>query len=542
MRSLFAACTLSLCCLPPVALLAQPAPQVHVAQGEIEGAVTPQGILVFKGIPYAAPPVGDLRWREPQPATAWARMRNVKAFSPACMQPASGFNIPHSEMSEDCLYLNIWTSSLTPPQPAPVMVYIHGGGFTVGSASNADENGISLAQRGAIVVTINYRLGVFGFMAHPDLTRESTHHASGNYGLMDQLAALRWVRENIAAFGGNAHNVTVFGESAGASSIGYLLISPLATGLFDKAILESPSNLFTPDPELQKETHGLTSMEAVGMAIAPSVADLRKLSSDELLARAQAATDKLFGPGGSGRVRIRPEGHTQNPSVIDTPWWGFVDGYVVPAQHAKLYAEERGARIPVMVGTNANEGSVFLGQFEPKTVDAYNAYVTRTFAPCGKPMLELYPAATPNDIHTAAERLLNDALFLYGAFSVAQSEHAFLYRFSHVSPEDARNKLGTPHGAEIPYVFGLTRNSPEHFTSADHRLSDQMMTAWLYFARTGDPRLMKSSLWTRIGSNGEVPYMDFNDTPTVKDLPDTTFRVFRDLWPASGKPSSCRTH
>ena len=520
---------------------------LHVAQGDIAGipAQPYSSILVFKGIPYAAPPVGNLRWREPQPPAAWSGVRDATQYGSVCTQADSFIHIPRTLMSEDCLTLNVWTPSLKPGQPAPVMVFVHGGGFVLGSSNGSPLNGVALATRGAVVVSINYRLGVFGFLAHPDLTGESPHHASGNYGLMDQIAALRWLRQNIAAFGGDAHNITVFGESAGATSIGYLLVSPLAAGVgglgpaFDKAILESPSDLFTPDPELHTSYRGLTSMEEVGTAIAPSIAELRQLPADEVLARASSATNKLFGPGGTGRVRIRPEGHTQMPAVIDTPWWAFADGYVVPDQHSRLLSENRGLRIPVMVGTNSDEGIFFVNDVPAKNAQQWASYVQQTFAPCGRQLLELYPASTPDEIHKAANHLITDALFLYGAFATARAEHAFLYRFTRVNPESAKNKAGAPHTAELDYVFGITRERPERYEPADHRLSDKMMTAWLHFARTGDPRLMESSDWTRIGSNGEAPYMEFGDTVAVKDLPDTTFRVFEQLWPASGKAPSC---
>ena len=520
---------------------------IHVAQGDVAGipAQPYSSILVFKGIPYAAPPVGDLRWREPQPPASWSGVRDATQYGAICSQADSFLHLPRNLMSEDCLTLNIWTPSLKPIQPAPVMVYIHGGGFVLGTSNGSPLNGIGLATRGAVVVTINYRLGVFGFLAHPDLTRESPHHASGNYGLMDQIAALRWVRQNIAAFGGDARNITVFGESAGATSIGYLLVSPLAAGVggpgpaFDKAILESPSDLFTPDPELHNTYRGLTSMEAVGSAISPTIAELRQLPADEVISRASAATNKLFGPGGTGHARLRPEGHTQMPMAIDTPWWAFADGYVVPDQHARLFAENRGLHIPVMAGTNADEGIGFIGSLPAKNAQEWGSYVQQTFAPCGKQVLDLYSASTPDEIHTQANRLITDALFLYGAFATARAEHAFLYRFSRVGPGNAKDKIGAHHTAELDYIFGITRERPESYDSADYRLSDKMMTAWLHFARTGDPRLMESSEWTRIGSNGEAPYMDFGDALVIKDLPDTTFRVFEQLWPSSGKASPC---
>ncbi|MFT4114938.1 carboxylesterase/lipase family protein [Silvibacterium sp.] len=519
---------------------------VHVTQGDLAGipAEAYAPVLVFKDIPYAAPPVGDLRWRPPQPPAAWTGVRDATQYGPACVQAG----VARSQVSEDCLTLNVWTPSLQPAVPAPVMVYIHGGGFVHGTASGSSLNGVALARRGAVVVTLNYRLGVFGFLAHPDLTRESPQHASGNYGLMDQIAALRWVRENIAAFGGDAHNITVFGESAGATSIGYLLVSPLAVGdahtprAFDKAILESPSSLFTPDPELRASYRGLTGMETIGLAIAPTIAELRGLSTEEVLARTGEATAKLFGPGGAGRARLRPESHAQSPRVIDHPWWPYVDGYVIPGQHARLYAEGRGLRVPVMVGTNADEASMFIRALPAHTPEEWAQYVESTYMPCGGELLPLYPAASAEQIPQAADHLVTDALFLYGAFETARAEHAYLYRFTRVSPGNMKAKAGARHSAELDYVFGLTHDRPEDYEAADHRLSDRMMTAWLHFARTGDPRLMDSSLWQRIGSNGETPYMEFGDTDAVRDLPDTTFRVFEKLWPPSGKAPACAAH
>jgi carboxylesterase type B len=270
------------------------------------------------------------------------------------------------------------------------------------------------------------------------------------------------------------------------------------------------------------------------LAITPHIADLRALSSEEVLKESAAAANTLF--AGPGHLRLRPGGHTQNPKNIGSPWWPNVDGYVIPAQHALLYEEGRGMRIPVMAGTNTDEGASFLHHFPPQTVSEYNEYVTTTFAPCGLRIMAQYPAADPHAVPAAAQQLVTDAFFLYGAFSVARAQHGYLYRFSHAAGHGG-GIVG--HGAEMVYIFGHTRNYPALFDEADHRLADRMMTTWVHFARTGDPRLMESSDWTRIGSNGEVPYMDFGTTPTVKDLPDTSLRVFRDLWPPSGKPSQC---
>ena len=524
------------------------APHVRISQGELAGEISTMGPLAFKGIPYAAPPVGELRWREPKPASGWTGVRDAAKYGPACIQPESALmRIPGSTMSEDCLYLNVWTTSLTPTAPAPVMVFIHGGSFITGSGSQPEYDGANLAARGVVVVTINYRLGVFGFLAHPDLTAESPHHTSGNYGLLDQMAALRWVRDNISNLGGDARNVTVFGESAGASSIGYLLVAPGAAGLFDKAILESPSIVFQPAPELHNEYRGLSSMEEIGLAAAPHIADLRSLNAQELTARGDQAAEKIFGTGGSPRARLRPETLLDNPSLVPSPWAQFVDGYVIPAQPAQLFTENRAMRIPILAGTNTNEGNLFLRRYHPTDTNSFNAWVDQAFTPCARQVLALYEPsspATPDQIHAAADKLLTDSIQLYNAFSIARATHGYLYRFTHVSPIGEASGMGAFHASELAYVFGHTHLPDEHaptvqFKPADHKLSDQIMTMWVHFARIGDPRLMMSSDWTRIGSNGEVPYMEFGDTIKPGDLPDTTFQIFTQLWPPSGKAPTC---
>jgi para-nitrobenzyl esterase len=513
--------------LPATGLLAQPAPHVRIAQGELAGEVTTMGPYAFKGIPYAAPPTGPLRWHDPEPPSSWPGVRDATNYGPACIQPHSFFNIPASAMSENCLYLNVWTPNLHPADPAPVLVFIHGGAFIIGAGSQPEYDGANLAMRGVVIVTINYRLGVFGFFAHPDLTAASPHHASGSYGLLDQIAALRWVRQNIDAFGGDPRNVTVFGESAGATSIGYLMVSPLANGLFDKAILESPGILFVAAPELHRDYAGLSSMESIGLAVAPHIADLQNLPAADLLARTHSAAQKLLGPGGAGHARLGPETTLDRPSTIQAPWAPIVDGYVIPDQPAKLYAEGLYLHIPTMAGTNTNEGNLFLTHYHPSDTSSLTSWVQQAFAPCAKTVLAYY-APSGADLHAAADRLITDALFAHSTFLFARDTHGFLYRFSHVSPFGAASGLGAFHGSELNYVFGHTHNPGANYQAVDHRLSDRMITIWLHFARTGDPNLMNSSEWTRIGSNGEANYMDFGDTLSVKPFPDTSFITFAD--------------
>jgi para-nitrobenzyl esterase len=489
------------------------APVVRIRYGAIRGASAPAAIESFLGIPFAAPPVGNLRWRPPQDPAAWTNVRDATHYGNACTQR----NNSHS--SEDCLYLNVWTPAKSYDERLPVMVWIHGGGFVGGSGSDPKFDGTRLARKGVVIVTINYRLGVFGFLAHPDLTKESPHHASGNYGLMDQLYALRWVQENISSFGGDPHHVTIFGESAGATSIGYLLVSPLAKGLFHAAILESPSRVLLPDPELNQVVNGLTPMEAVGTAIVPHIAEARTWSTAEVMERAQKATDALYAPGGKGKLGLRPEGHVHIPDAHDAPWWAFVDGRVIPHQLETLYRGGAEIAVPVLAGTNANEGSVFLRSFPAKTTEEYRDYLRLNYWPEGGEMFRLYPATSAASIRKAVDNIITDALFLYGVHGIAVAqqrnrEPVYLYRFSRDSRDPKMAPLGAWHGAEVPYVFGTAdpRLSPGMYDARDSAISEQMMNAWTNFAKTGNPNVSGLPRWPAATAQDEN-YMDFSDTP-----------------------------
>ena len=500
-------------------------PVVHVRSGALRGSGS--DIRSFLGIPYAAPPTGDLRWRPPQEIASWSGMRDATHYAHACVQAND------KNSSEDCLYLNVWTPAASLQQRLPVMVWIHGGGFVAGSGSDPKFDGTRLSQKGVVIVTINYRLGVFGFLAHPDLTKESPHHASGNYGLMDQIFALRWVQQNISAFGGDPSRVTIFGESAGATSIGYLLVSPLAKGLFQRAILESPSRVLLPDPELSKVVDGLTPMESVGTAITPHIAEARMWSTAEVLRRAKAVTDALFAPGGKGKLGLRPEGHMHMPNAHDVPWWAFVDGWVIPHQTQTSYREGNEITVPVLAGTNANEGSIFLLNFPVKTAEEYRDYLRQNYAPYERAMFSLYPATSAAGIKAAVDGIITDALFLYGVHGIAEAEQhkeqaVFLYRFSRGSRDKKLAALGAWHGAEVPYVFGIAdpRLSPERFNARDREISGQMMDAWTNFAKTGDPNARGLPRWPAASEQDEN-YMDFGDTTAVYRLmKQKNFAVF----------------
>jgi len=439
------------------------------------------------------------------------------------MQPPSYAHIARNAMSEDCLYLNIWTAARKPGDHLPVLVWVHGGGFVVGSGSSKEDDGENLARQGLVVVTCNYRLGVFGFLAHPDLTRESPHHSSGNYGLLDQIAVLRWVRHNIAAFGGDPNNVTFAGQSAGATSIGYLLVSPLAHGLFQRAIVESPARLFVPAPELKKSFQGLLPAEDIGSAMGRHIGEMRRWNSNEVMQRAQEAMKRLFPPQESARSHRKPAGHPYRGEGDQEPWWAFVDGWVVPQQIARSYAENKEIVVPLLAGTNANEGSIFVTRAPATTEQGYCTYLKETFAPCAKAMFRLYPASDPAEIRAQAERIYTDAYFLYGARSLAQAERrkeskVFLYKFTRVGPDARLAKLGAWHGSELAYVFGHVRSSPSrNFNAKDQEISEEMIKAWTRFAATGDPNTGSVPAWPA-WSNADEAFMVFGDSSSVRSI------------------------
>lgn len=434
---------------------------VATESGLVEG-VEENGARVFKGIPFAAPPVADLRWRAPRPPAPWEGVRAAQTFSPVCMQEgAYPEDSPPEPASEDCLYLNIWT----PPAGAaadgklPVMVWVYGGGLLNGSASTPLYWGDALSRRGVIVVTANYRLGALGFLAHPELTRESEYGVSGNYGLLDQIAALAWVQRNIAAFGGDPGNVTVFGQSSGSISISALTASPLARGLFRRAIGES-GGLFEPieaAPEFK-----LKGAEAAGLAFAerlkaPSLEALRALPAADLATR-----------------RYYPA-----PNI---------DGHVLTQSPFEAYARRRAGDIDLLVGSNEHEGLYFLAGREV-TAANFKAELARDFPSF---IVSLIGPKPPADDRAAREAFIafeSDMRFGWNMWAWARLHAAagggrtFYYRFAHAPP----GAEGASHGAEMIYVFDHLDQTPLAWTEADRRLAETMAAYWTNFARTGDP-------------------------------------------------------
>ncbi len=478
------------------AALAERGP-VQLAAGALAGALAPESAAVsrFLGIPYAAPPTGDLRWRPPQPAAAWAGQRDATAFGPAPSQSIdpslSMFGIQEGDdTSEDCLTLNVWTPASARDEKRPVMVWIHGGGFRTGHGAHPMYNGVRLAEKGVVVVTVNYRLNVFGGFAHPLLTAESGHGASGNYALMDQIAALEWVRDNISAFGGDPGNVTIFGESAGGRSVSLLMLSPPARDLFHKGICQSGALRDTGGTLAERERQGVAVAEALGC----KTLDALRAAKWQDLAEA-----------------------------VDFDSNPFVDGWVVPDTPEKLYAEGKVHDKPLLVGTNAHEAGLFAMRLKTPvdTAAKFKAIVEREFGAAAARVLAVYKVAEDADAQGAWNDLRTDMWFTQPARKQARWLEAagrspHLYCLSRIPPWRGGRAMGAHHGSEIPYVFGGgircgAFNPDGADDPADRNLSDAMMSYWVNFAATGDPNGDGLPEWRPYASKGE-PYMDFGDT------------------------------
>ncbi len=474
---------------------------VSVTGGRVEG-VTAHGITSFKGIPFAAPPVGNLRWRAPQPVTPWKGVKQADHFGPSCMQaPGPLVGVPPT-MSENCLYLNVWTPARSAGERLPVMVWIYGGAFTGGSASMPVFDGTHFAQQGVVLVSLNYRVGVFGFLADRALDAESPHHVSGNYGLRDMIAALKWVRANIARFGGDPSRVTIFGESAGGIAVSMLAVSPPAKGLFQRAISESGGSVFAPpilgnargDGELFRP---LASGEAAGRHF------LAKLGARDIAAARALSADVI--------QKAAPPAPPGLPPEI----WPVFDGDVLPADGYVLYQAHRFNDVPILVGTNADEGRLFIAP--GKTPAQFETQIRAAFGNDASAILAAYPHATNAEAEQAARDFFRDAVFAWNTWEWArlQSEKgkgkAYLYYFDRRSPQAP---LGPTHAAEIGYVFGYLESSGRLGLRgppgpADIALSDLMQSYWVNFAKTGDPNGAGLPVWPAFDTSSQrVMYLD----------------------------------
>jgi para-nitrobenzyl esterase len=498
---------------------AAPPPVVRVDSGQLQG-VADDGVVSYKGIPFAAPPVGELRWRPPQPVAPWTGVRQAAEFGADCMQgrfgppPAPGG--PATRMpSEDCLYMNVWRpASAAPGAKLPVMVWIYGGGFTGGSSSSPNTSGTEFAKKSVVLVAANYRVGRFGFFAFPALSRERPDETKGNYAYMDQIAALQWVKRNIAAFGGDPDNVTIFGFSAGGVSVHSLLASPMARGLFHKAIAESGGSRDSvltarpmredgvdPNYPVSAETIGIEFARSMGIegTDQAAIARLRALSSEEVLRGAPAQ------PG------VRPQSYETTP---------ILDGKLVTETAETAYKAKRQPRVPIMVGSNsadtagnrirATSKEQFFARFGQWSAQAKAAY-----DPDGTTDLATMVTRANDDFGQA-----EPARFAANAFA-AKGSPVYRYRFSYVQTAmRERMRTGAPHGGEIAFVFGtLTARPGSTVSPEDQAVSRMAQSYWVNFAKTGDPNGAGLPAWPRHDPNKDLIF-DFHPDGTVGAIPD----------------------
>jgi len=499
------ACVAAALALPSCGLSDSPAVldgsnEVLVA-GEVQ---TDRGIVIghsdgtitsFLGVPYAAPPVGALRWKAPVPPTAWTTPLDAAAFGPACAQSAGGLD-QNGPFSEDCLTVNVWTPNPTASAALPVMVFIHGGAFVHGGSNSPTYDGRTLATAGAVVVTMNYRLGVFGFLAHPALTAEDAHHSSGNAGLLDQQAALRWVQTNITRFGGDPHRVTVFGESAGAMSVCAHIASPLAAQLFQRALGESGSCLMFSTPLASAETLGNSVAGALGCnTAADTLACMRSKTADEVIAAA---------PG------------SEDPATAGIRLWPNIDGYVLPEPPAAAFAAGRINPLAAFLGgINRDESTLFTRMMTIDTQADYEAAVARLVPAHTAEALALYPAAHYSSFKDAYGALLTDAVFACPTRAqtqvlAARGTPSYLYRFDRATVFGTATGLGVYHGSELEFVFGnLTVRSGT--AAAARAFSTQIRGYWNRFADTGSPNGAGATSWPRRTATSD-DYLVLNDS------------------------------
>ena len=514
MRRLFAVLAgISLCAALAVGA-AGPA-TVTVSGGQLSGvAGRDAAVRVFKGIPYAAPPVGPRRWKAPEPAAPWSGVRAADRFAPACMQPVAGARLPWTEefmhqgaVDEDCLYLNVWATARGSGR-RPVFVYLYGGGFNEGAGSIAVYDGEALAKKGLVVVTINYRVGVFGFLAHPDLAAESKRAASGNYGLLDQVAALQWVQQNIAAFGGDPGNVTIAGQSAGAMSVYLLTASPRTRGLFHRAIVQSgPGALASFGVS---SARGLarprTPAAQAGVAFATShgAASLQAL-------RAKPARELLAPVAGAPPVRFGP----------------VIDGWLLTDDVDIVYAKGWQQDVPLLTGMNADEGSAF-GGYGKATAAAFREQARTRFGDRADAFLTLYPAATDADagreqVRSGRDGALVSLQQLASERAATAKTPAYLYYFDRAIPWPEHPEYGAFHTGEVPYVFANLALLKRPWTDVDRRVADVVSSYWVRFAATGNPNGPGLPQWPAFAA-AEPKVMVLGAATQARTLPDAPAR------------------
>jgi para-nitrobenzyl esterase len=447
---------------------------VQVRQGLLRGRQEDEELASFLGVPYAAPPVGSLRWRAPQPAASWQGVRDALAFGPDFPQTPNP-RLRAARQDEDCLYLNVWTPSVDTGAALPVMVWLHGGGFTGGSGSDQRSDGGRLAREGVVVVSLNYRSGLFGFLAHPALSRESAHGVSGNYGLLDQLAALAWVRENVDTFGGDPSRITAFGVSAGSASLSLLLASPQAKGTFDRAILHSPG--------AGRPLATLPEAEEAGLRLGPDLAALRAWPAKDVL-----AATSLLNPAVRGLT---------TPRVLRP----IRDGWLLPEDERPAFQAGRMQAMPLVVGSNTDEGTLLTRAWPVDSLAAWRGQVEHNFGAVATEAAALYRATTDSEARDAVAQMFADTQFNYGTRLLAQcmasrEPRTFKYLFTRRRPRQAD---GPHHGEEVAHAFGNVDAAPPgvppDFEAVDEALSATMRRYWVAFAAQGDPNAAGLPRW-----------------------------------------------
>jgi para-nitrobenzyl esterase len=486
--------------LPLMAAIPQP---VSTANGPVAGAAVAGGtVAAFKGIPFAAPPVGDLRWRAPQPPASWTAVRKAEQFSASCVQniveerkPWTYEYMAHNRISEDCLYLNVWTPAKTAGDKLPVYFWIYGGGYVEGSTAVPVYDGENLARRGVVIVTVNYRLGVLGFLAHPELTKEAGH--SGNYGSLDQLAALQWVQKNIAAFGGDPGNVTIAGQSAGSSGVHNLVASPLAKGLFQRAIAESGSGYVAANAGstlADAEKAGVKFATAKGAA---NLKELRAKSPEALLAQLSDGSSSAFRP--------------------------VVDGYFLPAEPNEIYAQGRQNDVPELTGMNRDERSSE-ADYGARPMAMYQKTMQDRYGDLAGTFFKLYPNSTQEQSGNTQKAVYRDAglvsMYMWGQLreKTAKSK-SFTYYWTHAETGPDSARFGAHHTSEVPYVFNTLNQSKRPWTDEDHKLSDMLGSYWVNFMKSGDPNGPGLPVWPAF-SGKSADTMELGDKSGSRPVAD----------------------
>jgi para-nitrobenzyl esterase len=498
-----------------------------VAGGQVRG-VAASGIVAFKGIPFAAPPIGDLRWKAPQPVAAWVGTKDASTFAPACMQAAALRQPvqPSRDFSEDCLYLNVWTPATRASERLPVMVWIPGGGFAGGSTSMALYDGARLAEKGVVLVSLAYRVGAFGFLAHPELGRESGK-GSGNYGLLDMIAGLAWVRDNISAFGGDPQNVTIFGESAGGIAVSMLAVSPAARGLFARVISESGGS-FAPSTTSDE---GEQNVPTLALAESRGRAFLAKLATGDIAAARALTAHAIQSAQGGGWGAF----------------WPVDDGVVLPGDQYVLYCQGRFNDTPVLIGSNSDEGALFVSDgvtsagFEQRMRALYGEHAGR--------IIDVNPHATDAEALQAARNVFRDSGFGWPTWTWARLQTrkgrgaVFVYYFDHRTPLSPN---GAWHGDEIEYVFrnlgapgfrkfdATARPAPR---PEDVSMSELVSDYWVNFAKVGDPNGSGLPRWPAFTE--QDPLVMFLDaSPGARPVPNLPQLEALDAYYASHRESS----